>query len=587
MGCIVSQTSYIASSAGSLRDYQKRFLETKTLGEGEFGVVKLAYDVSDKDLINSTPLAVKYLRKGYQFKYNTVYSPIKKEVMIGEVEILRRLNGECYNLKLVSVYETPSLILILTEYCEGGQMIPYVTQAFKSTSKVDGGLRTEDVSRMSYQLLSAVDHCHRHGVIHRDIKPENVMFCSNKRDSELRLIDFGSGTLDENHSNANLQEASVDQHHTFAGSAFYISPEMFQRAYTSKTDVWSTGVTLYVLVAGYPAERLQECFNILQSDKAHRIRNLPNIPVNMPNSFYEMLEGALTYRPKSRLNAGQLLKGEIPQFHITHGNKGVSNLDDSGYDAVEEALDDLPTQLSRTKSVLLEGSVVRHNTFLGYQSFERTVTAVLATMLPKEQLKRLSTILRNYHQSHAQESNEEMVDDFKKEEKSDDVGTSQNVVTLTNARSLQVVPVKDLIKVIQELNTEESTGAIKRIQSLEAYTSYDNYAYHISMLRQFVSYSRANQSGDDKNLDESQSSDKSIGRISSVHAGNVWGTFKSRKRMHSSARGVNGDVLGKHGGDMSVRSQFDKGYGRDCGVRSQPGKGLRRISTATGALNSL
>lgn len=77
------------------------------------------------------------------------------------------------------------------------------------------------------------------------------MFCSNKRDSELRLIDFGSGTLDENHSNANLQEASVDQHHTFAGSAFYISPEMFQRAYTSKTDVWSTGVTLYVLVAGY------------------------------------------------------------------------------------------------------------------------------------------------------------------------------------------------------------------------------------------------------------------------------------------------------------------------------------------------
>ena len=82
------------------------------------------------------------------------------------------------------------------------------------------------------------------------------MFCSNKRDSELRLIDFGSGTLDENHSNENLQEASVDQHHTFAGSAFYISPEMFQRAYTSKTDVWSTGVTLYVLVAGYVSCRL-------------------------------------------------------------------------------------------------------------------------------------------------------------------------------------------------------------------------------------------------------------------------------------------------------------------------------------------
>eukprot|EP00804_Cyclotella_cryptica_P004530 CCRYP_006891-RA/>CCRYP_006891-RA protein AED:0.12 eAED:0.12 QI:170/0.71/0.75/1/0.57/0.5/8/294/521 len=520
MGCIVSHPSYIASSAGSLKDYQKRYLETKTLGEGEFGVVKLAHDVTEKDLINSTPLAVKYLRKGYQFKDNTIYSPIKKEVMVGEVEILRMLNGECYNLKLVAVYETPSHILILTEYCEGGEMIPYVTQAFKSSSQGQGGLRTEDVSRISYQLLSAVDHCDKHGVIHRDVKPENVMFCSNKRDSELRLIDFGSGTLDGNHSK-NLQETDADQHHTFAGSAFYISPEMFQRIYTSKTDVWSAGVTLYVLVAGYPAERLQECFNILQSSSN---KNLPNIPDNMPNSFYEMLEGALTYRPKSR-----------------------------------------------TKSVLLEGSVIRHNTFLGYQSFERTVTAVLATMLPKEQRKQLVTNLWNHQQRNEHESTFDVIDDFKKEEKTGDFGTNPNVVKRTNASSLRVVPIKDLIEIIRELNTEESRGVIKRIQSLEAYTSYDNYAYHISMLRQFVSYSRANRGGDDNTLDESQASEKSIGRISSVHAGNVWSTMKSRKRMQS-----------QYGGDMSVRSQYDLGYCRDCSVRSQPSRGLRRINTAMG-----
>ena len=32
------------------------------------------------------------------------------------------------------------------------------------------GLRTEDVSRIAYQLLSAVDHCDKHNILHRDIK---------------------------------------------------------------------------------------------------------------------------------------------------------------------------------------------------------------------------------------------------------------------------------------------------------------------------------------------------------------------------------------------------------------------------------
>ncbi|ACI65040.1 predicted protein, partial [Thalassiosira pseudonana CCMP1335] len=249
---------------------------------------------------------------------------MKKEVLQGEVEILRRLNGECFNLKLVAVYETPSTILMVTEYCEGGEMIPYVTKAFNSA----GGLRTEDVSRISFQLWSAVDHCARHRVIHRDIKPENIMFCTTKKDSELRLIDFGSGTLDGSEgSSENPQDGTddVERHHTFAGSAFYISPEMFQRTYTSKTDVWSAAATLYVLVAGYPADQLQKTFNILQSNKAKRLKNLPNMPDNMPDSFYDMLEGALAFRHKSRLDAGQLMKGEFAQFHIHHAEQDNKN----------------------------------------------------------------------------------------------------------------------------------------------------------------------------------------------------------------------------------------------------------------------
>eukprot|EP00986_Skeletonema_menzelii_P019418 scaffold27971_cov303-Skeletonema_menzelii.AAC.1 len=91
-------------------------------------------------------------------------------------------------------------------------MMPYVSKAFQDT----GGLRTEDVSRISYQLWSAVNHCANHNVIHRDIKPENVMFCNTKKESELRLIDFGSGTYDGAVVEQSDDGTDIDRHHTFA-----------------------------------------------------------------------------------------------------------------------------------------------------------------------------------------------------------------------------------------------------------------------------------------------------------------------------------------------------------------------------------
>jgi serine/threonine protein kinase len=145
-------------------------------------------------------------------------------------------------------------------------------------------LRTEDVSRISYQLLDALDHCEKHGVIHRDLKPENTMFRHSMEGASLRVIDFGSSCIASETEGDENKPAIVDdngipliQHSTFAGSAFYISPELFQRTYTYKTDIWSAGVTLYVLVAGFPAEKLQKAFNTLHMNKDRNIRSLPGL----------------------------------------------------------------------------------------------------------------------------------------------------------------------------------------------------------------------------------------------------------------------------------------------------------------------
>ena len=115
MGCGPSQPAF---NTGALTEaeYKSTFSEEKVLGQGEFGVVKL---VTKKDVPASEPFAVKVLNKGFVFKDNTLYTPMKPEVLKMEIEILKALNGERYNLVLDSVYESGSKVYVVTEMCAG------------------------------------------------------------------------------------------------------------------------------------------------------------------------------------------------------------------------------------------------------------------------------------------------------------------------------------------------------------------------------------------------------------------------------------------------------------------------------------
>lgn len=454
-------------------------------------------------------------------------------------------------------------------------MMPYLSEAFQDT----GGLRTEDVSRISYQLWSAVDHCAKHNVIHRDIKPENVMFCNKQKDSELRIIDFGSGTYDGAIVPQNENGDVTDRHHTFAGSAFYISPEMFQRTYTSKTDVWSAGATLYVLVAGYPADALQQTFNILQSTKKDRSRDLPNMPDNMPDSYYDMLEGALTYKHKGRSSAGQLMGGEFAQFHIQHSKQENGNGTISFQDIAAEAAGgaSLPPSSEntpqRTKSVLFEGSVYRHNAYLGYQNFERSVTTLLATMLSKEHAKKLLTALE-------EEGKRESVKNGNIFGNAPEVFTCKTPPAKTNKEKLQVVTIERLLDILKEMKTEDLDvediqDVLYRIRALKDFNMYESFAYHISFLREFVTKDGRTRQGSRRGMDGSGSKDKYT--TSSVHAGNVWSSIRVRRGLGDSST---------RKGNMNGSSTRKGNIFLDMSVKSASA-GMRRSNTATGSLQAM
>jgi calcium-dependent protein kinase len=110
---------------------------------------------------------------------------------------------------------------------------------------------TEEQARGIFlQVMNAISFIHSRNVAHRDIKPENFVFSTLSSD-HIKMIDFGLSS-----SFISLVEAQSKQHllrmGTPVGTPFYVAPEMLNKNYTEKCDIWSAGVMLYVILCGYP-----------------------------------------------------------------------------------------------------------------------------------------------------------------------------------------------------------------------------------------------------------------------------------------------------------------------------------------------
>jgi serine/threonine protein kinase len=91
---------------------------------------------------------------------------------------------------------------------------------------------------MFRQMMLGIAHVHSMGIVHRDVKPENFL-C--KRDgTAVKLCDFGMAAM----------VPEIGLLHGTCGTPPYMSPEMVNKAigHDTKTDVWSLGATLYVLI---------------------------------------------------------------------------------------------------------------------------------------------------------------------------------------------------------------------------------------------------------------------------------------------------------------------------------------------------
>ncbi|KAF5944819.1 hypothetical protein HYC85_018896 [Camellia sinensis] len=195
----------------------------RTLGEGAFAKVKFGRNVETDENV-----AIKILNKEKILKHDMI-GQIKREILT--MKLIRHPNV----IRMYEVMASKTKIFIVLEFVTGGELFDKISGK--------GRLKEDEARKYFQQLINAVDYCHSRGVFHRDLKPENLLLDAN---GILKVSDFGLSALPQQ-----IREDGLL--HTTCGTPNYVAPEVIKnKGYDgAKADLWSCGVILFVLLAGF------------------------------------------------------------------------------------------------------------------------------------------------------------------------------------------------------------------------------------------------------------------------------------------------------------------------------------------------
>lgn len=299
----------------------------RTIGEGTFAKVKFAQNME-----TGGSVAMKVMAKSTILKHRMV-DQIKREISI--MKIVRHPNI----VMLHEVLASRTKIYIILEFVTGGELFDKIVH--------QGRLSENEARRYFQQLIDAVAHCHSKGVYHRDLKPENLLLDSV---GNLKVSDFGLSAL---------PQEGVGLLHTTCGTPNYVAPEVLShQGYDgAAADVWSCGVILYVLMAGYlPFD---------EADLPTLYRKINAAEYTCPFWFSPgakaLIDKILDPNPKTRIRIEGIRKN--PWFAkqyvpVKHSEEGEVNLDD-----VRAVFDDIEDQYVAEQSENSEGGPLIMNAF--------------------------------------------------------------------------------------------------------------------------------------------------------------------------------------------------------------------------------
>ncbi|GKY98677.1 hypothetical protein MPSEU_000824000 [Mayamaea pseudoterrestris] len=232
------------------------------LGHGAFSTVRLAVRLAD-----GVKVAIKTIAKHEALRSRRLR--VRGRFYVEEWEILKRFQDHPYIISLLDVYETDEEIQLVLEYCEGGELFAAL-QNKQGRSKSSQRYTEAQASRITHQILQALFDLHEAGFVHRDIKAENILLVSeNENDIHVKLCDFGlarplfdqgvESDSDEDDDDVLatplpvVTPGRIQRTHSILGRDYYTAPEVaFSECYSPAIDVYSLGVTVYILLCGFP-----------------------------------------------------------------------------------------------------------------------------------------------------------------------------------------------------------------------------------------------------------------------------------------------------------------------------------------------
>ena len=212
--------------------------------------------------------------------------------IIKEIEILKGLKHENV-IEIEKCYSDEKYFYIISEYSDYGSL--------KDQFGIKKKYSENQTKYILYQLLKAIKYLNQNNFIHTDIKPENILISEkiliNKEELfKVKLIDFGNANSLQNPETQNLP--------------YYVAPEVIERNFNEKCDIWSLGIIMFRLFYGYvpfKGNSFEEVINNIKNSPIEYDKEDENNNISLSENGEDILSNMIVREVDKRFDVDSCL----------------------------------------------------------------------------------------------------------------------------------------------------------------------------------------------------------------------------------------------------------------------------------------